>query len=117
MEKLKLSVGDKLYIVKEDVTGSARKRIEGYSTVLKVGTKFFYIDMAGVDEKVPLTITFPHHFNQYVTIYLTKEDWEERDFRDRFHWKLSGALSRREFKDVPLEKLKEVVEILGLWQA
>ena len=111
MEKLK--VGDRLYIVRTD----GKRETEGYSKITKVGTKFFYIDVGGREEKVPLTITFPHNFNHYLTIYLTKEDWEERKFREKFHWALSGALNSRKLKDIPLEKLKEVAGILELWQA
>jgi len=111
-EKLKLKVGDKLYIVKED--GRGKFPTAEYVPVLKVGTKFFYINVSGIETQIPLTVTFPHYgLSHYITIFLTKEDWEEKDFRREFNWRVKN----KNFNDIPLEKLKEAARILGLWQA
>ena len=111
-EKLKLKVGDKLYIVTRDDRGDVKA--EDYTPITKVGTKFFYIMVEGREERLPLTITFPHYgLSHCITIFLTKEDWQEKNFRREFNRKVKN----RNFNDIPLEKLKEAGKILGLWQA
>lgn len=113
-EKLKLKVGDKLYIVTRDDRGDVKA--EDYTPITKVGTKFFYIMVEGREERLPLTITFPHYGLSHcitITIFLTKEDWQEKNFRREFNRKVKN----RNFNDIPLEKLKEAGKILGLWQA
>jgi hypothetical protein len=112
-EKLKLKVGDKLYIVTEDGRND-KVKAEDYTPITKVGTKFFYIMVEGREERLPLTITFPHYgLSHCITIFLTKEDWQEKNFRREFNRKVKN----RNFNDIPLEKLKEAGKILGLWQA
>jgi hypothetical protein len=112
-EKLKLKVGDKLYIVTKDGRND-KVKAEYYTPIIKVGTKFFYIMVKGREERLPLTITFPHYgLSYYITIFLTKEDWQEKNFRREFNWKVKN----KNFNDIPLEKLKEAGKILGLWQA
>ena len=111
-EKLELKVGDKLYIVTRDNRDKVQNK--EYVSVLKVGTKFFYINVNGIEMQIPLTVTFPYYgLNYYTTIFLTKEDCEERNFRKEFDWKVKS----KNFNDIPLEKLKEAARILGLWQA
>jgi hypothetical protein len=110
-EKLELKVGDKLYIVTRD--NKDKVQTPFIASVLKVGTKFFYINVNGIEMQIPLTVTFSHtFFGDYITIFLTKEDLEEKDFRIEFNWKVKN----KNFDDIPLEKLKEVGEILGLWR-
>jgi hypothetical protein len=112
MEKLNLSVGDKLYLVEENGRGVITK--EDYPSILKVGSKFFYILVSGQETKIPLTITLPYYgLSHSHSIFLTKEDWEERNFRREFNWKVKN----KNFNDIPLEKLKEAARVLGLWQA
>jgi hypothetical protein len=115
-EKLKLKVGDKLYDKLYIVTGDdgGNVKAEDYTPITKVGTKFFYIMVEGREERLPLTITFPHYgLSHCITIFLTKEDWQEKNFRREFDWKVKN----KNFNDIPLEKLKEAGKILGLWQA
>lgn len=109
MEKLKLKVGDKLFVLIRG--GRGKPQSAKYHPIVKVGRKFFYVE--GLSEGISLDISFPINYNYYVAIYRSKEEWEDAEYRRNFVQNLN-CITRSKLHDIPLEKLKEVAEILEL---